>query len=579
MLGDLLEVVAKLDGFRDKFQQTGEKRRERIASYFSEISKCLGGAAEKLENGKVPSTEWGELKTYAEKLPETIGEEIGQEQVKELSCLLKKTINNTSISEVAKDFKSKGKGDIQAIREASGRFNGLATTVQAATRLKVTNSRHSRGGFPKKGLAKLLILGLGVVGVIGAFDWWLTSNAYKNCSDLPLYKTSDVDFLFYRSIVTDAHKELGRSCMSSYLNNPKQGTEKLLIAMNAFEKAESLRPDDPQAHFFLGHIREILAGSSGKEPEYAASDKQYDKAAQLYLDKIKYGGHGIGKQDSEVLVELGHFLGTHQRDDDALRLYEQVLKQDQNNTGALLGICVTHFHLNTKSRLQETLRICERAIQNLKDDKSKGSRRAKLEKNLAEAYYDLGCVQVRLGEYSSATKSFNDGSLREAPEIDKYLDSAKFFSLILDEKYSEAIEFLQSSKLLNEAKHGSRKEKGEQEETHEHEGSKDINQEGSFNFGLGIANFALGNYDEAIEHFNRATSSELTQYYLSKARECKESGSCQKWTHRGDPRIAAEIHNRFSAFVVHYYKMDSLLVNPHHNHNEKTSRSCALASS
>ena len=90
MLGDLLEVVAKLDGFRDKFQQTGEKRRERIASYFSEISKCLGGAAEKLENGKVPSTEWGELKTYAEKLPETIGEEIGQEQVKELSCLLKK---------------------------------------------------------------------------------------------------------------------------------------------------------------------------------------------------------------------------------------------------------------------------------------------------------------------------------------------------------------------------------------------------------------------------------------------------------------------------------------------------------
>jgi tetratricopeptide (TPR) repeat protein len=578
MLGDLLEVVAKLDEFRDKFQQTGERRRERIASYFSEIAKCLGEAAEKLENGKVPSTEWGELKIYAEKLPEAIGEEIGQEQVSDLSYLLKRTINNTSISEVAKDFKGKGKGDIQAIREASGRFNGLATTVQAATRLKGRNSRHLRTGFSKRVLTKLLILGLGVVGVIGT-DWWLTSSAYKNCSDLPLHKTFDMDFLFYRSIVTDAHKELGRSCTGSYLNNSKQGTEKLLIAMNAFEKAESLRPDDPQTHFFLGHIREILAGSSGKEPEYADSDEQYNKATQLYLEKIKYGGHGIGRQDSEVLVELGHFLGTHQRDDDALRLYEQVLKQDQDNTGALLGICVTHFHLNTRSKLEETLRICERAIQNLKDDKSKGGRRAKLEKNLAEAYYDLGCVQVRLGDYSRATKSFNDGSLREAPEMDKYLDSAKFFSLILDEKYLEAIEFLQSSKLLNEVKHDSSKEKGEQEETHEHKGSEDVNQEGSFNFGLGIANFALGNYDEAIEHFNRATSSELTQHYLSKARECKESGLCQKWTHRGDPRIIAEIHNRFSAFVVHYYKIDSLLVNPHHNHNEKTSRSCALASS
>ena len=576
MLEGLSEVVTKLAEFSEQFQQAGEKRRERIANYFSNIAECLRNTAEKLKNGEVPSREWGELKIYAEELQKTVGEEIGQEQANQLSNLLKITVNNTPISNIASGFKNEGKysEEIEGIKEISGRFNGLVNTVRTKNRLKWRTASSNKRRFFNKKLLIIPAVGLGILAVVvGGIDWWLTSRSYTTCSDLPSYRTFDIDLPFYRQLVIGSQKELGRSCVGSYVGNTSQSADKLRTAIFAFEKAGKLNPDDPQVHFFLGHTRELLVSSSGKEPEYAGADQQYKDAIRLYQEQIRpYGGSGINKQDFEILVELGHFLTTHQRDDEASEFYKQVLTKDPNNTGALLGICVTHFHLNERVKLEtEVLPACDKAIQNLENDRSKeGGRRARLEKNLAEAYYDKGCVQVRLGDYSNATDSFNEGSLREIPETDRYLDSAKFFSLLLDTKYSEAIAFFTQSNLLGEHSH-----EDEGGEEHEHE-EKEINQKGSFYFGLGIANFALGNYGEASNNLRNATQTELTKYYLSEAQRCEESNICQRWTQEEDPKVIAEMHNRFSAFLVHYYKLDSLLINPHHHHNENYSRSCTL---
>jgi regulation of enolase protein 1 (concanavalin A-like superfamily)/gas vesicle protein len=123
MLKDIIEVATKLIEFVDRFEQSGSKKRESIAKYFSRVSESLKEVVRQLKNGDLPHSEVSELRDLAEGLPSAIEEEIGEENATELSELLKK-----SVGENLENLKNNEEAT-RLILEAAGKFDGLAFRV------------------------------------------------------------------------------------------------------------------------------------------------------------------------------------------------------------------------------------------------------------------------------------------------------------------------------------------------------------------------------------------------------------------------------------------------------------------
>jgi TRAP-type mannitol/chloroaromatic compound transport system substrate-binding protein len=124
MLEELLEVGTKLFEFSDRWAQAEEKKRQRIENFFLRIEQCLRDSVEQLKIGKKPSDKWEELKTYAEELPKTIIDEIGEHKAQELRRLLKITASNTPVDD----------SYIESIEKAAGRFKALSVIVATVHR-------------------------------------------------------------------------------------------------------------------------------------------------------------------------------------------------------------------------------------------------------------------------------------------------------------------------------------------------------------------------------------------------------------------------------------------------------------
>ncbi len=80
MIQVILDVAEKLFGLREQLEKARRERRDRIADYLSELSKTLSDVAESLRHNEVPHGKCQEMRVYAQKLPETTGDEIGAMQ-------------------------------------------------------------------------------------------------------------------------------------------------------------------------------------------------------------------------------------------------------------------------------------------------------------------------------------------------------------------------------------------------------------------------------------------------------------------------------------------------------------------
>jgi TRAP-type mannitol/chloroaromatic compound transport system substrate-binding protein len=118
MLTELVEVVKILSEVSDRSQQGDEEKRKRIANYCLHIENCLQQSVDQLKNGKVPNSQWSELQSYAQHLPKTIGQDIGQQAATQLSSLLLKIAKNIPTND-----------DISSLEQAAGQFRGLANTI------------------------------------------------------------------------------------------------------------------------------------------------------------------------------------------------------------------------------------------------------------------------------------------------------------------------------------------------------------------------------------------------------------------------------------------------------------------
>lgn len=179
MLAELLEVVKILSEVSDRSQQAGEANRQRIAKYLLDIEKCLRESVQELQQGRAPNSQWSELKSYAQHLPTTIRQDIGQLTADQLSSLLLSIATNIPTN-----------NDISSIENAAGTFRGLANTITAKglanTITATTNTKNPSGnqftGTTRRNvLTYLKYTGLTATGLVGGL---ILHNPISNISNV-----------------------------------------------------------------------------------------------------------------------------------------------------------------------------------------------------------------------------------------------------------------------------------------------------------------------------------------------------------------------------------------------------------
>ena len=350
--------------------------------------------------------------------------------------------------------------------------------------------------------------------------------AYKTCSALP-----------ENSRAISNYRQLGLSCLGIGEHQIKDREVILRRGLDAFQRVNKNDVNNPQTIFYEGLTQELLE-------DYEEADRLYKKTFFLYHNR------DLGEKDVEILVEIGNYLITQEREEEALIIYQKVLEKYPQNIPALLGLGTVYFKLN--KNLNQAFTAYDKAIKNLQiRDTEAGEYQKKLKENLAEAYYNSGALLVKKGNYLRAIKSFDSGISYSELKIKFHLEKGKFFALILDDQYQEAIQFLDYFV-------DSEKVKQEQE---------------LFLFGLGIAKFGLKKYDKAALSFREAENHPHAVEYLKKAQDCSNfPQSCQNWTIKNDLSLTKELQDILPPFIIHYYQTDSLLQIDHHKYHLKHSR-------
>ncbi|MDJ0742921.1 MAG: hypothetical protein QNJ32_06110 [Xenococcaceae cyanobacterium MO_167.B27] len=405
-----------------------------------------------------------------------------------------------------------------------------------AQEVRVLPARRFLNDYSLKKLTKILYLfslsALALI-ILLTFYFWNSlkakraeERAYKTCSNLPENNREISNYW-----------KLGLSCLAIGKHQEKDRELILKRGLDAFQRVNNNDKNNPQTIFYEGLTQELLK-------DYEEADRLYKKTIALYRDR------DLGEKDVEILVEIGNYLVTQGQDEAALIIYQKVLEQFPQNSPALLGVGTAYFKLN--KNLEEAFNAYDIALKNLKSrDAEAGEYQQQLKENLAEAYYNIGALLVKKGDYSRAIESFGSGISYSETKMKYYLERGKFFALILDEQYREAIHFLDYFA-------DSEKIKQEQE---------------LFLFGLGIANFALEKYHKAALSFREAKNYPHASEYLKKAKDCSHSPqSCKNWKLKNDTSLEQELQEIFPPFIIHYYQTNSLLQIDHHKYHLKHDR-------
>ena len=387
----------------------------------------------------------------------------------------------------------------------------------------------------KKRTKVIYLLSLSALAIIVllTFNFWNSLKpkrteqlAYKTCSALAEGSRSISNYW-----------RLGLSCLAIGEHQEKDREIILRRGLDAFQRVNNSDKNNPQAIFYEGLTQELLE-------DYEEADRLYNKSFELYQNR------DLEKKDIEIAVELGNYFISQEQDEEALVIYKKALDQFPTNTAALLGLGTAYFKLN--ENLEEAFSAYNLAIKNLQSrDSEAGKYQQQLKENLAELYYNTGALLVKKGDYSRAIEFFDFGIRYSEIKMKYYLERGKFFALILDEQYREAIHFLGYFVDSEQARQ-------EQE---------------LFLFGLGIINFALEKYDKAVLSFREAKNHPHAAKYLKKAQDCSNSPqSCKNWMLKNDMILKKELQQIFPPFLIHYYHANPLLKIDHHKHHLKHHR-------
>ena len=119
MLADFLQFITKLIEVGERMSSSSKVDRQRIATYFQQVSQCMLEIAEGVKKGNSRAEKWGEFEEYAASLPRSTRKAIGLEKENEISLLLERMIRNPPANS----------DDAKELEIASGRLLALANRI------------------------------------------------------------------------------------------------------------------------------------------------------------------------------------------------------------------------------------------------------------------------------------------------------------------------------------------------------------------------------------------------------------------------------------------------------------------
>jgi hypothetical protein len=130
IIGDILEVAKMLFDLRNKLSKAKKERKQAVADYYNRIADTLKHVVVKLRANEVPHGDCEKVLTYAEQLPETIGDLIGNDVAIELS---KKLANAHEVELLLYqlDAATDREAQLAQLEKASGYFEASADSLRA----------------------------------------------------------------------------------------------------------------------------------------------------------------------------------------------------------------------------------------------------------------------------------------------------------------------------------------------------------------------------------------------------------------------------------------------------------------
>lgn len=119
MVTEFLQLIQKIIEIFDRLKSSSQSDRQLIAAHLHKVGDCLVEISDAVREGKPHSVKWGELKEYADSLPQSIRKAIGLAKEQDISLLLNQIMSRAPLTSE----------DAEAIATAGGRLHALAHKV------------------------------------------------------------------------------------------------------------------------------------------------------------------------------------------------------------------------------------------------------------------------------------------------------------------------------------------------------------------------------------------------------------------------------------------------------------------
>lgn len=123
-----LEVAGAILNLHSRFKTAVPDRKERIATYYKKIADTLQEVASSLRNNIVPHGNCEKMLTYAQELPDAIGDFVGMEKANELSSKLQQAYNVESLLKELNAMNNR-EAKLADLEKAAGYFEASADTL------------------------------------------------------------------------------------------------------------------------------------------------------------------------------------------------------------------------------------------------------------------------------------------------------------------------------------------------------------------------------------------------------------------------------------------------------------------
>jgi hypothetical protein len=365
----------------------------------------------------------------------------------------------------------------------------------------------------------------------------------KNCMEISKYRSNEWPASFlppYKYFLEESYMVAAKTCISAYKKEKKE--YQLNLAEDIFSNLKKNNPKSIQATFFLDYIK------NPSNPDY----KESVELIQDYIDD--QNNHILTKEDFDTAIKIAHILEGNQKFDTANKLYKIILGKDENNINALLGICTTHFTLESQEdKIKDISKKCKQSVEKLNEQKvvEKDSKR----KKQAISYHNYGCLLLRSEEYAKAKEQFELGHQKDAKNDD--ITKATAFSMLFAGKYKDA-KTLITSELKNT------------KNLIFSEFYKDPTEfRKDMQIGLGLAYLGLAEkaednkdkksyYEKAYENIKSSNDKTINNIYLKKIADCTSNNQKECLANfpsrntKENNSLFTYLHSKVLAFINHY---------------------------